>query len=210
MGHLAVARAAKTALGLDCVLFAPVGVQPLKLEGAAAGFADRVAMTRLAIAGEAGFEISLADAPQASGAPNYALDTLRALCATMPTEGKLYCLMGADAFAGLKYWKGAAEIPFTAPLIVASRPGTQMEQLAEWLPEGLTAEGGADSSRSCPEVALREWRVRNAQGEVAPLYLLPGLHVDVSASEIRKHATANSEVLPRGVAGYIREHRLYL
>ena len=29
-GHLAVARAARAALGLDTVLFAPVGAQPLK------------------------------------------------------------------------------------------------------------------------------------------------------------------------------------
>ena len=50
---------------LDTVLFAPVGMQPLKPEGPAASFEDRLAMTRLAIAGEPGFEVSLADAPKA-------------------------------------------------------------------------------------------------------------------------------------------------
>src|SRR5271165_476001 len=79
MGHLAVARAARAALGLDCVLFAPVGAQPLKPQGPSASFADRLEMTKLAIAGQPGFAISLADAPMSSGAPNYTLETLLGL-----------------------------------------------------------------------------------------------------------------------------------
>ncbi len=65
LGHVAVARAARDALRLDAVLFAPVGVQPLKPQGATAGFDDRLEMTRLAVAGEPGFEVSLIDAPRA-------------------------------------------------------------------------------------------------------------------------------------------------
>ncbi len=71
-----MARAAKAALGLDTVLFAPVGAQPLKPAGSTADFAHRLAMTRLAIAAEPGFAISLADAPKPSGEPNYTLETL--------------------------------------------------------------------------------------------------------------------------------------
>jgi len=60
-----------------------VGAQPLKPEGAAAGFEDRLAMTRLAIKGEPGFAVSLADAPKTAGnrdlMPNYTLETLDAL-----------------------------------------------------------------------------------------------------------------------------------
>src|SRR4051794_33636357 len=51
LGHLAVARAARAALQLDRVLFAPVGAQPLKPQGSTAPFPDRVAMTELAIGG---------------------------------------------------------------------------------------------------------------------------------------------------------------
>src|SRR5271166_4689651 len=76
LGHLAVARAARAALGLDLVLFAPVGAQPLKPRGSTAPFEDRLAMTRLAIHAEPGFAVSLADAPRPSGAPNYTLETL--------------------------------------------------------------------------------------------------------------------------------------
>ena len=104
LGHLAVARAARDALRLDRVLFAPVGAQPLKPEGSTAPVPARVAMTELAIAGEPGFEISLLDAPGAAGKPNYTLETLRALRAGLPAGGCLFCLMGADSFASLRRW----------------------------------------------------------------------------------------------------------
>ncbi len=116
LGHLGVARAAREALGLDLVLFAPVGAQPLKPQGTAAAFEDRLAMTRLAIASDPTFALSLADAPQPSGAPNYTFETLLALRAQLPPPSALFCLMGADSFASFSRWHRAAEIPFVAPL----------------------------------------------------------------------------------------------
>jgi nicotinate (nicotinamide) nucleotide adenylyltransferase len=141
-GHLAVARAARAALGLDSVLFAPVGVQPLKSQGSTASFPDRLAMTSRAIAGEAGFAVSLIDAPKPSATPNYTLDTLLRLRSELPSDGRLFCLMGADSFFGLHLWHRAAEIPFVAPLIVASRPaasrpGQPLDDLRAALPQGL-------------------------------------------------------------------------
>src|SRR5580658_4789331 len=111
LGHLAIARAARTALKLDTVLFAPVGTQPLKEQGATASYADRLEMTRLAIEGEPGFALSEADKPTASGIPNYTLETLEKLRSAMPGCA-LYSLMGADSFLGLRQWHRAAEIPF--------------------------------------------------------------------------------------------------
>ena len=144
LGHLAVARAARAALGLDRVLFAPVGAQPLKPEGSTAPFPDRLAMTELAIAGEPGFEISLADAPQrrrpAELHPGNAAYRLRA---RLSPEGCLFCLMGADSFRSLRHWHGAAEIPFAASLIVASRPGEQIDDLTCCLPQGITLNSPA-------------------------------------------------------------------
>jgi nicotinate-nucleotide adenylyltransferase len=212
-----VARAARDALRLDTVLFAPVGTQPLKPRGSTASFDDRVAMTRLAIAGESGFEISLADAPNATGEPNYTLETLRSLRAGLPADGKLFCLMGADSFVSLRRWRGAAEIPFAAELIVASRPGQQLDDLARYLPSGLALQfkpedvipGGAgrtlgDQAHSknrqfgkpVPQTAtsaaveLRSYLIRNPAGQTADFYLLPDLDVKISASEIRRQVRA--------------------
>jgi nicotinate-nucleotide adenylyltransferase len=222
LGHLAVARVAQAALGLDTVLFAPVGAQPLKPQGSAASFEDRLAMTRLAIAGQPGFAVALADAPRPSGAPNYTIDTLLRLREELPPAGALFCLMGADAFAGLRRWHRAAEIPFAASLIVASRPGQSLGDLASALPEGLTVEAVSGPDSMVPEVEVRHYLLRNQAGDTAPFYLLPGLEIEISASEIREQVrirdqvraapgslASERELLPAPVLAYIRAHGLY-
>jgi len=216
LGHLAVARAAQAALGLDTVLFAPVGAQPLKPHGSAAGFADRLAMTRLAIVGEPGFAVSLADAPQPSGEPNYTLETLLTLRAALPPGGQLFCLMGADSFFGLRRWHRSEEIPFVAPLIVASRPGQLLDGLKAALPPGLTMESLPDKSAAGSAIEVRSYLLRNPAGAKTPFYLLPGLNVEVSASQIRVQAgsalasgAAGLDVLPAAVSDYIRSRGLY-
>lgn len=222
-GHLAVARAARDAFRLDRVLFAPVGAQPLKPEGSAAGFEQRLAMTRLAIEGEPGFEISLADAPRSSGerelSPNYTINALEGLRAALAAESALFCLMGADAFFGLRRWHRAAEIPFVAPLIVAARPGQPLDGLKAALPQGLTLESAPGGERWESGVEVRAFELVNLAGDRTPFYLLPGLDVEISASEIREviraqvHAAeglmAAGNLLPPAVAAYIRSHGLY-
>ncbi len=208
-GHLAVARAARAALHLDRVLFAPVGTQPLKPHGSSACFDHRVAMTRLAIADEPSFEVSLIDAPTPAGRPNYTYDTLLALRAQLPPGSALFCLMGADSFLGLRQWHRAAELPFLAPLIVASRPGQQLTDIAAMLPPGLSLSEPPAEPAS-PE--FRRLTLRNTAGTTAPFYLLPGLHVDVSATQIRsqiRSAQSAAALLPPAVAAFIAAHQLY-
>jgi len=221
-GHVVVARAAREALGLDTVLFAPVGAQPLKVSGPRASFEHRLAMTQLAIAGEPGFAVSTADAPRPSGAPNYTVETLERLRRELPAGSELYCLMGADSFANLRAWWRASELPFFAALIVASRPGEPLDRLAALLPDGVTMDAEPQRIGS-GALELRCAMLRNAVGDTAPFYLLPGLHVEISASEIRVQLRIRpllraaldtraqaEELLPAAVAGYIREHGLYV
>lgn len=212
-GHLAVARAARAALDLDEILFAPVGTQPLKPQGSTASFSDRMAMTRLAIAGEPEFALSLADAPIAGATPNYTIDSLARLRSQLPVDGKLFCLMGADSFLSLRLWHRGAEIPFAAPLIVASRPGQVLGDLAAVLPAGLSMDA---ESAPVAEGEVRKYTLRNASGVTTPFYLLPGLHVEISASQIRRQVRAALGRLPDGhdlladaVCEYIAAHRLY-
>lgn len=211
MGHLAVAKAALDALCLDTVLFAPVGAQPLKPTGATASFADRLEMTRLAIAAEPGFAVSLADAPQPEGRPNFTLDTLRRLRAEIPATGELFCLMGADSLVNLRSWHGAAEIPFAASLIVASRPGQSFAELTRLLPAGVVMMESAAPVAQSGQLALLRHEFRNAAGALAPLYLLPGLDIPVSATAIRAELRSGkpSSLIPEAVAEFIRNHGLY-
>lgn len=225
LGHLAVARAAQTALRLDTVLFAPVGAQPLKPEGSTASFEDRVVMTRLAIAGVPGFEVSLADSPRANGTPNYTVNTLEKLRGDF-SESTLYCLMGADSFVQLRQWHRAAEVPFTAQLIVASRPGLPLDDLRAMLPVGLGLEPASNFEQSegnteGRQIALRSYSITNRTGRRAPLYVLPGLDSEISASQIRewirtgagligeRNKAQNEALLPEAVAEYIRSRGLY-
>jgi nicotinate-nucleotide adenylyltransferase len=231
LGHLAVARAARDAFRLDAVLFAPVGAQPLKREGSTASFEHRLEMTRLAIAGERGFAVSLADAPRPLGGsesprlpPNYTIDTLVGLRAALQPGFALYCLMGADSFFGLRRWHRAAEIPFVAPLIVAWRPGQPLEGLKAALPQGLALEPAAEGDRNESGIEVRAFCLVNPARAHVPFYVLPGLDVEISATEIREAirkavhvessvaqagSAAVQTMLPAAVAEYIRAHGLY-
>lgn len=225
LGHIAIARAAREALLLDCVLFAPVGLQPLKPRGSSASFEDRVAMTRLAIAREPAFEVSLLDAPmpdkpaasRRSHAPNYTIDTLTRLRDSLPAGTELFLLLGADSFRTLHYWYRAAEIPFLASLIVASRPA----------PPGRPAESDLDlfcclpAGLTCTPVPgkAHRYRIAGAAGKESSLTVLPDLHYEISATELRSQLHGgrqhSDEIAPDrplidpAVLAYIREHGLY-
>jgi nicotinate-nucleotide adenylyltransferase len=211
LGHIGIARAAQSALQLDTVLFAPVGIQPLKPLGSTASFEDRVAMTELAIKGLPHFAISFVDAPDATGEPNYTIDTLHRLEAQYPSA-RLFTLIGADSLLSLGRWYRGAEIPFVAPLIVASRPGQGLEDLSAILPEGIAI--GEEPGAAEPRV--RVFTLHNDAGATTPLYLLRGLDIEISASEIRHQAgaalgrlCAGHELLPDAVCDYIAAHGLY-
>ena len=171
LGHLATARAARTALKLDTVLFAPTGTQPLKSEGPAASFEDRVAMTRLALQGEAGMSVSLADAPRPAGEPNYSAETLTRLRAELPPGSTLYFLMGADQYAKLDSWHRPDEVRRLARIAVFMRPG-------------YPAPGpGAQAIPMAPvDISASDIRARARRGED-----LSGLVPPAVANYIRTH-----------------------
>src|SRR5580698_4252134 len=85
-GHIAIATAAADVFDLDTVLFAPVGRQPLKTDGASASFADRLAMVELACGSDGRFADSDLDTPRDDGRPNYTVDTLASLQEAMPGD----------------------------------------------------------------------------------------------------------------------------
>lgn len=232
LGHIAVAEAAQRELSLDRVLFAPVGLQPLKPAGSAASFEDRVAMTRLAIAGHVGFEISLLDAP-GSGAqsrnskgldggkrgrakpkkPNYTFDTLTALRQSLGPEAELFLLLGADSFRTLHNWHRAAELVFLAHLIVASRPTPDpapecLTDVPACMPRGVAVE-------AIPGQPHR-YSLSNGAGDRSLLIVLPHLDYDISATQLRNLvqdtsslSTRNGALLNPAVLDYIRDHGLY-
>ena len=185
LGHLGVAVAAARAFGLQRVLFAPTGLQPLKPAAAAATFAVRLAMTGLLCSQQpALFEAVALDAPLADGTPNYTVDTLALLHRQSPAD-EIFVLAGADAFLDLRRWREPDRLIELAEWIVVSRPGFALQQLDAL---GLT-----------PTQRLR-------------VHPLAGVEEPASATRIREELLAGSDcagLLPPPVLAYIRAHHLY-
>jgi nicotinate-nucleotide adenylyltransferase len=211
LGHIAVARAAQQSLSLDRVLFAPVGLQPLKPSGSTASFDHRLAMTSLAIANQPGFEISLLDAPNrdadnpTDAAPNYTFDTLTELRQTLPEDAHLYLLLGADSFRTIHHWHRANEIPFLASFIVASRPGEDLTNLPACLPPGIELKPIPNQPH--------QYLLTNSAGDQSHVTILPDLNYDISATQLRQQVHDLSgiehQLLNSSVLAYIRQHHLY-
>ncbi|HEX3986812.1 MAG TPA: nicotinate (nicotinamide) nucleotide adenylyltransferase [Acidobacteriaceae bacterium] len=206
-GHVAVAGLAMERLRLDRVLLAPVGMQPLKRDRPQAGYGDRVAMTRLAIEGQRGLAISLIDAPRLDHRPNYTIDTIRALRATLAPDDALVCLLGADSFLSIGKWYRAADLLLGCDFAVAARPGFDLSRVTAALPASISV-ASCESTQPDQLVLC----LRGANRRESRLYLLPELDEPASASTIRSRLEEGAipyELLAPAVADYIREHRLY-
>lgn len=127
--HLAMARAALEHLPLRKILFIPTGTTHYRKPAAASG-EHRVAMLRLALAGNEKFEVDTRELrPGASG---YTVDTLRALHAE--GHANLYLLMGADQYAKLASWHQPEEVARLATIAVFARPEVQLKEKAKLIP----------------------------------------------------------------------------
>ena len=190
LGHLAVARAAAETFALDRILFAPTAHQPLKPNGAAASFQDRLAMASLLCDLQSSgtgptFVPSSLDAPLPDGSPNYTVNTLATLRTQCLADDSIFVLIGADAFVGLPRWKSAETLLEVAEWIVVSRPGVSLEQLAQ--------------------MHLRPEQLRH-------VHLLDHVHEPASATDVRSLLGAGSDcagLLPASILNYIRAHHLY-
>ena len=142
-GHLAIAEEARLALQLDRVLFVPAAQQPLKRGAHVASPEQRLAMTQLACASNAAFEVSRIELDRPG--PSFTLTTLEALQAAR--IGELHFILGDDALADLTRWYGAARVVELARIIAVGRPGsapdlTRIIQALPALSERLTVLPG--------------------------------------------------------------------
>jgi nicotinate-nucleotide adenylyltransferase len=120
-GHLLIAEEARVHLGLTKVLFVPARDQWRKQGRGLSPAADRLAMVRLAIAGNPSFEASTVDLDR-EGA-TYTTDTLKDLSG----DHDLYFIMGMDALLDLPHWRDPHRIAALAWLVAAVRPGYTLD-----------------------------------------------------------------------------------
>ena len=127
IAHLLLAEQAREQLSLDVVLFIPAGDPWRKAHREVAPGKDRLAMTRLAIAGETGFEVD--DCEVTREGPTYTVDTLRDLHSRHSPADELFLLVGEDALADLPFWHDPEGIAGQATIVVAPRGGAVLPEL---------------------------------------------------------------------------------
>lgn len=197
LGHLGLARDALAELGLARVRFIPAG-QPVHRGSPGATAEQRLAMTRLALAGQARFELD--EAEVLSPAPSYTVPTLERLRIEFGHDCPLVLLMGVDAFAGLQAWHRWRELFDLAHVGVATRPGHVLDPAS--LDAGLAQEFAA---RRAGAEALQA----GAAGRIVCFAIEPQ---DISATRIREQIRTGAHpgaLVPEPVLDYIETHSLY-
>lgn len=194
-GHLAVAAAARDALGAP-VAFVPAADPPHRAAPGATA-EQRAAMLALAVAGEPGFHVDRRELDRAG--PSWTILTLEALRAEVGPRQPLVWLIGDDAFLGLPTWHRWRELLGLAHLLVAVRPGHSLDAM----PPELAAEVAGRWAGEPGTLAERP------AGGLFRLAMPPH---PASATRLRARLRAGEDVadwLPPAVAAYIARHGLY-
>lgn len=119
IGHIALARHARSELGLERVLLTPTNIAPNKpAERDDPGPERRLHMCRLAIADEPGLAASALEIER--GGVSYTVDTLQAIHDMRP-DADLTLILGADTALTLPLWREPARLLSLAGLAVAER-----------------------------------------------------------------------------------------
>jgi nicotinate-nucleotide adenylyltransferase len=133
LGHLVVAEYARESLRLDTIIFIPAGKNPLKESHTQSSADDRLAMTRLAIAGNPAFELSEIELHRTG--PSYTIDTIRELRATR-TLDELVLIVGHDNLEQFPRWHNVEALVRECRVVVCKRT-TEGEPIDERLREAV-------------------------------------------------------------------------
>jgi len=158
--HAAVARAARTRLDLDRVIWLPTFHPPHK-DAPAASFADRLAMTRALAATVPGSEVL--DLEASLPAPSYMLNTLEALAAAYGPGHDWHLILGADNWAGFARWHRPEAVLAAARPVVYPRAGYDSAALP---PGALLLDVPEAPEKS---TTYREWLARDRAAALADL-----------------------------------------
>jgi len=185
LGHLICAQAAQTALGLDAVVFVPVGQPPHKQITGDPGHELRFELCCRATESNDRFEVSRAEIDRPG--KSYTVDTLNALHLEHP-EDQLTFIVGADMAASLSSWREPERLLSVASFAVGQRAG-----------HGATAEKIAAAVAEIPGASERMEFFKMGR-------------IDISSSEIRDRVARGLPIrylVPDGVCDLISEKGLY-
>ena len=169
-------------LGLDVVVWVPVGEAPHRVVEQDPGAEARLTMCEYAVGADARFSVSRieVDRPGLS----YTVDTLRSIRAERPDD-ELFFLMGGDQAAALPAWHAPRAVLELATIAVVERAEHRRAEIAE--------------------------RVRSICGDDRVVFFdMP--RIDVSSTLVRRRAAAGEPIrylVPDKVANYVGAQSLY-
>ena len=117
-GHLILARQALEEFKLDRLVFVPAAESPFKIQNHSAPAGDRLAMLRLAIAGEDRFSVDPLEIER--GGISYSIDTVKMFRNRDP-GAELFFLVGEDNADRLSEWHRFEELKKLVCFVVLSR-----------------------------------------------------------------------------------------
>jgi nicotinate-nucleotide adenylyltransferase len=170
IAHLVCASEAAAQLGLERVLLTPVASPPHKDAPCDPGPQERLALCRLAIAGDE--RLGVCDLEVRRGGPSYTIDTLRELHARTP-EDQLTFIVGGDIALGLPRWHEPDAVLGLARLAVAERSGVGRGDIAARLGERF-ADAPPPAFFDMPRLDISSSLIRRRVAEGRPIrYLVP-------------------------------------
>jgi nicotinate-nucleotide adenylyltransferase len=181
-GHLIAAQEAYVQLGLDVVVWMPVGDAPHRVIEEDPGAEARFEMVELAVGADERFSVSRIELEREG--PSYTVDTLRELRERGPDD-ELFLIIGGDQAAVLPSWRESQEILSLATVAVFER---------------------ASSSRNAIGVTL------SRMPGVDRLRFLEMPRIDISSTMVRRRAAAGKPIrylVPDKVANFIGAQSLY-
>ena len=181
-GHLIAAQEAYSQLGLDVVLWVPVGAAPHREIEADPGADARFEMVELAIAGDERFRVSRIELEREG--PSYTVDTLKELREREP-EDELFLILGGDQALALATWREPEELLELATLAVFER---------------------GSSTRNA--IGIKVGRLRGAER----VRFLEMPRIDISSTLVRRRAAKGKPIrylVPDKVANFIGAQSLY-
>ena len=190
-GHLRAGEAAQTTLNLDEIRVVPSHDPPHRPLIPRASAFHRFAMAALAIQGRHRWRLS--DAELTRPGPSYTAHTLRELHAEGWSPAQIFFIIGSDAFAEIATWYEFPAVLRYANFAVLGRPGSMTPK---------AALERADTAGPTDPAASGATRFFTIDAEL-PL---------ISSTDIRARLAAKQSIdglVPRPVAEYILNHRLY-
>lgn len=179
IGHLVCAQEAFDQLALDRVVLMPAARPPHKQVAADPGAEARARLCRLAVDGDARFEVSGLELDRAGR--SYTVDTLKTLHDQHPQDDLTF-IVGGDMARSLPTWREPEAVLELATLAVAERAGSEREDIRG----ELRALGGAAAERvrffDMPRIDVSSSQVRERVATGRPIrYLVPDAVADAIA-----------------------------